>query len=342
MRQTLAGRKLVFGALFAGLMTALSSAAHADADFYKGKTVNIVIGAKGGSLTVAAELVGRHLGKHIPGNPTVINTQMPGGAHQIATNHVYNVAKPDGLTLLAANPSVAIAQLSKARTVRFDVSKFEWIGSSGADGVLFSVGVKSPYKTFEEMRKAGAEIVAGTTGPGSNAHDFPMLLKEFAGVNLRLVPGYPANSDILLAIERGEVTAWSALGSTVSQAAERGSVRPLVRGRTPVPGYDHLPVDEDLTTDRIGKALMSIRSLPLSIGRGFALPPGTPKDRVAILTQAFEKTLADPQLLEEAKKANIIIRLVKADEVTANFTALLNQPPDVLEAMNKYLSSASN
>jgi len=337
-------RTLAMGTLLAGLIAplALATGAHADDDFYKGKTVNIVIGAKGGSLTIAAELVGRHLGKHIPGNPTVINTQMPGGAHQIATNHVYNVAKPDGLTILAANPSVSIAQLSKARTVRFDVSKFEWLGSSGADGVMFAVGVNSPYKTLEDLRKAGVEIVAGTTGPGSNAHDFPLLLKEFAGVNLRLVPGYPANSDILLAIERGEVGAWSALGSTVSRAAKRGSVRPLVRGRTPVPGYEHLPIDEDLATNKIGKALMAIRGIPLSIGRGFALPPGTPKDRVAILTAAFEKTIADPQLLAEAKKANIVINLVKADEVTASFKSLLDQPPEVLEAMNKYLASASN
>lgn len=337
-------RATTLGVLAACLMApfALSTAAHADADFFKGKTVNIVIGAKGGSLTVAAELVGRHLGRHIPGNPTVINTQMPGGAHQIATNHVYNVAKPDGLTILAANPSVGIAQLAKARTVRFDVSKFEWLGSSGSDGVLFAIDAKLPYKTFEEMQKSGTEIVAGATGPGSNAHDFPLLLKEFAGANLKIVPGYPANSDILLAIERGEVGAWSALGTTVLRAVERGSVRPLVRGRTPIPGYEHLPVDEDLATDRIGKALMGIRGIPLAIGRAFAVPPGTPADRVAVLRDAFNKTIEDPQLLAEAKKANIRISLYKADEVTENFKSLLDQPPEVLEAMAKYLGTGGS
>jgi tripartite-type tricarboxylate transporter receptor subunit TctC len=335
-------RTSTLGAVVACLIApvAFSTAAHADADFYKGKTVNIVIGAKGGSLTVAAELVGRHFGRHIPGNPTVINTQMPGGAHQIATNHVFNVAKPDGLTLLAANPSVGVAQLAKARTVRFDVSKFEWLGSSGSDGVLFAIDAKLPYKTFEEMQKAGAEIVAGTTGPGSNAHDFPLLLKEFAGANLKLVPGYPANSDILLAIERGEVGAWSALGTTILRGVDRGSVRALVRGRTPIPGYEHLPVDEDLATSKIGKALMAIRGIPLSIGRAFAAPPGTPADRVAMLREAFNKTMEDPKLLEEAKKAGIRISLVKADEVAENFKTLLDQPPEVLEAMNKYLGSA--
>lgn len=335
-------RTSTLGALAACLIVplALSTSAYADADFYKGKNVNIVIGAKGGSLTVAAELVGRHLGRHIPGNPTVINTQMPGGAHQIATNHVYNVAKPDGLTILAANPSVGIAQLAKMRTVRFDVSKFQWLGSSGSDGVLFAISSKLPYKSFEELRNLDTEIVVGATGPGSNAHDFPLLLKEFAGAKLRIVPGYPANSDILLAIERGEVGSWSALGTTVLRAVQRGSVRPLVRGRTPIPGYEHLPVDEDLATDRIGKALMAIRGIPLSIGRAFAVPPGTPAERVAVLREAFNKTIEDPKLLEEAKKANIRISLLKADEVTDNFKSLLDQPPEVLEAMAKYLGTS--
>ena len=106
---------------------------------------------------------------------------MPGAAHLLATNNVFNVAKPDGLTILAANPNVAIAQLSKIPQVRFDARKFQWLGSSGADGVMFSIRPDLPYKTFDELKKADRELVAGTTGPGSNAHDFPLLLKEFAG-----------------------------------------------------------------------------------------------------------------------------------------------------------------
>ena len=117
---------------------------------------------------------------------------MPGAAHLLATNNVFNIAKPDGLTILAANPNVAIAQLSKVEQVRFDVRKFQWLGSSGADGVMFSIRSDLPFKTIEEFKKADKEFVAGTTGPGSNAHDFPLLLKEFAGLKLKLVSGYPA------------------------------------------------------------------------------------------------------------------------------------------------------
>ena len=140
--------------------------AWAQANFYEGKTVNVLIGAKSGSLAIAAQIVAHHLGKHLPGNPAVIVQHMPGAAHLLATNSVFNIAKPDGLTILAANPNVAIAQLSKVEQVRFDVRKFQWLGSSGADGVMLSIRSDLPYKTFDELKKADKELVAGTTGPG--------------------------------------------------------------------------------------------------------------------------------------------------------------------------------
>ncbi|MBX9775132.1 MAG: hypothetical protein K2Y71_12045 [Xanthobacteraceae bacterium] len=314
-----------------------STPARAQADFYKGKTVSIVIGAKTGSLYIAAQLVGRHLGQHIPGNPTVITRQMPGGAHLNATNHVFNVAEADGLTILAANPNVAMAQLAKLPNVRFDAAKYIWLGSSGPDGSMFAIRTSLPFKTFQEMRDSGKEFVAGTTGPGSNAHDMPLLLKEFAGLKIRLVAGYAANSDILLAVERGESDAYSALATTIQLAVDRGAVRPLVRSRTPVPGWNQLPTDESLATNDTGRSLMAIRGIPQSIGRAFAVRPGTPPERVAMLRDAIAKTVQDPAFIEEAKKAKIHTEFISADAVTKMFGELLNQPPPVLEAMNKYL-----
>ncbi len=264
---------------------------------------------------------------------------MPGAAHLLATNNVFNIAKPDGLTILAANPNVAIAQLSKVEQVRFDVRKFQWLGSSGADGVMFSIRSDLPYKTLDDWKKAGTELVAGTTGPGSNAHDFPLLLKEFAGLKLKLVSGYPANSDVLLAIERKEVDAWSALGTTIKLAADRGAVRPLIRGRVPVPGFENLPVDEDLATSPLGKSLMAIKSLPLAIGRAFATAPATPADRVAILRDAFAKAIKDPELLAEAKKAKIQMSYISPEQVQKDFNALLNQTPETLREMGKYIKA---
>ena len=319
----------------------LASTARAQADFYEGKAVNIYIGAKSGSLAIAAQIVAHHLGKYLPGKPAVVVQFMPGAAHLLATNHVFNVAKPDGLTLLAANPNVAIAQLSKVEQVRFDVRKFLWLGSSGADGVAFSIRSDLPYKSFDELKKSDKELVAGTTGPGSNAHDFPLLLKEFAGLKLKLVSGYPANSDVLLAVERKEVDSWSALATTIKLAADRGVVRPLVRGRVATPGFENLPVDEDLATSQLGKSLMGIRAVPLSIGRAFAVTPGTPADRVAMLRQAFAKALNDPELLAEGKKAKIDFSFISDEQVQKDFNTLMNQSPETLREMGKYIKAES-
>ncbi|MGH7832663.1 MAG: Bug family tripartite tricarboxylate transporter substrate binding protein [Candidatus Binatia bacterium] len=317
----------------------LAGPAWGQANYYEGKTINIVIGAKSGSLAIAAQIVAHHMGKYIPGKPAVIVQHMPGAAHLLATNHVFNIAKPDGLTALAANPNVAIAQLSKVEQVRFDARKFQWLGSSGADGVAFSIRSDLPYKTFDELRKADRELIAGTTGPGSNAHDFPLLLKEFAGLKLKLVSGYPANSDVLLAVERKEVDSWSALATTIKLAADRGVVRPLVRGRVAMPGFENLPVDEDLATSAVGKSLMQIKAIPMSIGRAFGVAPGTPADRVAMLREAFAKALADPELAAEGKKAKISFSFISHDQVMKDFTALLNQTPETLNVMGKYIKA---
>ncbi len=333
-------RIFIFGALLSAAIVSLAlTSSWAQTDFYRGKTVSIVIGAKTGSLAIAAQLVSHHIYKHIPGNPTVIFRQMPGAAHMNATNQIYNVAEADGLTILAANPNVAMSQLAKIPQVRFDVRKFEWLGSSGPDGAMFSIRADLPYKTFKEFKDSGKELIVGTTGPGSNAYDMPLLLKEFAGAKLRLVKGYAANSDILLAVERKEADGWAALANTIKSGIDRGAVRALVRTRAPVPGFNDLPTDESLTTDPIGKSLMALRGIPLSIGRAFAVRQGTPADRVAILREALAKTIADPQFQEEAKKAQIDMEYISAQDVIKGFDEMMNQSPQVLEAMNKYLQT---
>jgi tripartite-type tricarboxylate transporter receptor subunit TctC len=327
-----------FGLLAAAAITlAGASQAGAQAEFYKGKTVNVIVGAKGGSLTVAAQLVATHIGKHIPGTPNVVVVQMPGGAHLVATGHVFNVPEPDGLTVLAVNPNVSLAQLSKLPQVRFDLRKFEWLGSSGADGSMLSFGTHVPFKTFAEFKASGKELIVGTTGPGSNAHDMPLLLKEFAGAKFKLISGYSANSDILLAVERKEVDVWAALATTIKSGVDRGAVFPVVRARAPVPGFENIPVDETLTNDSIGKSLMAIRGIPLQIGRAFAVRAGVPADRLKALREALQKTVSDPAFLADAKKAKIDMAYITPDEVQKGFVEIMNQPQTVIDAMGKYL-----
>src|SRR5215475_14572196 len=337
-------RTIARGCVLAGALiaSAVPSPASAQADFFKGKTVTVLIGSRlTGSLSIGAQIVSRHLGSHLPGNPTVIIKPMPGGAHLNATNFVFNVAEPDGLTILAANPQVAMAQLVKVSAVRFDVRAFEWLGSSGSEGALFSIRPDLPYNTFEELRDSQREIIAGTTGPGSNAHDVPLLLREFAGLKVKLVTGYAANADIRLALERKEVDSWTSMSTTVRLAGERGIVRPLVRSsRAPVRTLNDLPVDEDLALSDLGRSLMLIRGTPLAIGRPYAVRPGTPPERVAMLREALAKLIADPQFLAESNAAQIDMEHITADEVARRFDAMISQPPEAIEAMHKYIKLA--
>ena len=319
----------------------LATPALAQSSFYEGKTVTVVIGASGGSLEIAARIAARHLGQHIPGKPTVIVQNMTGAAHLVATNNVYNVAKPDGLTLLAANPNVGIAQLTRVEAARFDLRRFQWLGSTGADGVALSIRSDLPYKSWDELKKSDRELVVGTTGPGSNSHDFPLLLKEFAGAKFKLVSGYPANADVLLAIERKEVDVWAAFATTIKLAADRGAVRPLVRGRVAIAGFDKLPVDEELATSSVGKAIMGIRAAPLAIGRAFAAPPATPPERVKVLREALARAVKDPEFIAEMTKAKIEVGYISPEEVLKMFQGLLEQPPEVQKEMVKYIKFGS-
>lgn len=313
--------------------------AHAQTDFYRGRQVVVVVGSKSGTLSIGAQVVARHIGKHLPGEPTSIGQQMPGGAHLIATNYVYNVAAADGLTVLAVNPQVAMAEIVKAPAVKFEIRRFEWIGSSGQDGVLLGIRADLPYRTFAEMKAAGQPLIAGATAPGSNSYDFPMLLKEFAGAPFKLVTGYSANTDIFLALQRKEADAWTALGSTVKLAAANGIVRPIVRARSKVAGFDHLPVDEDLATDPVGRGLMAVRGIPLAVGRAFGVRPGTPPDRVQALRTALARTIADPAFQAEARNAGFETEHIDGDTVRRGFDELMNQPPTVVAAMAKYIKA---
>ncbi len=330
-------------AIFAVAMGIGSATADAQssavADFYRGKTLSVVIGSKSGTLSVAAQIVARHIGRHLPGQPASVAQQMPGGAHLVATNTVYNVAPPDGLTILAVNPQVAIAQLAKVPAVRFDVAKFEWLGSSGSDGVLLGIRADLFHMTFDDIRRSKEPLIVGATGPGSNSYDMPLLLKEFAGAKFKLVTGYAANTDIYLALQRKEVDVWTALSTTVKLAAAHGIVRPMVRARTPVPGLEHLPVDEALANDATGRALMAVRGIPLSIGRAFGVRPGTPPERVAALREALAATVADPRFRAEAQAATIETEHIPAAQVIRLFDELMSQPPSVIEVMGRYIKA---
>src|SRR5438270_4915938 len=188
----------------AALLAALPLAAAAQS--FAGKTVTIVVGYKpGGGYDATARLLARRLPDHLPGKPTVIVQNMPGGNSIIAANHMYNVAKGDGLTIGTFNRNLPIAQLTRVAGVKFDITKLAWIGSAANETTILAIRDDLPYKTFNDLRKAMEPVVIGSTGPGANTYDFPLLLKDLLGVNLKIVSGYSSSADIMLAVERKEV-----------------------------------------------------------------------------------------------------------------------------------------
>ena len=324
--------KLVF-ALIAAL-----AAAPAWAQYYAGKTVTMIVGYKtGGGYDATARLVARHLSKHIPGKPTVIVQNMPGANSIIAANHVYNVAKPDGLTIATFNRNLPIAQLTGVPGVKFDMTKFAWVGSAASESTILAIRADLPYKTFADLRKADKEIVIGATGPGANTYDFPLLLKELLGVKLKIVTGYPSSADIMLAVERKEVDGRAGSYSSILRFIERGLVRPLVRARAVEAGIENLPVDESLAPNPRAKAIMALRSAPEVIGRPYVMHPDTPAEHVKTMRQAFAAAIKDPELIAEGKKAKMELEFVDGDEAVKVMKEVLSQPKDIVDEFSKYI-----
>jgi tripartite-type tricarboxylate transporter receptor subunit TctC len=328
MKKTLA----LIGAL------ALAAAAPQASAQFEGKTVTIVVGFKtGGGYDRTARILARHLPKYLPGKPNVIVQNMPGANSIIAANHVYGVAKPDGLTIGTFNRNLVLAQLTRVSGVKFDMTRYAWIGSAASESTVLAIRSDLPYKSFDEMKKAGKTVVIGATGPGANTYDFPLLLKELLGTDLKIVSGYSSSSDIMLAIERKEVDGRAGSYSSLQTFVERGLVRPLIRARAIEPGIEKLPVDESLAPNPRAKAIMALRSAPEVVGRPFVMTPGTPEPLLKAMRDAFAKAIKDPELIAEAKKAKMDLEYMSGDEALKLIKEVLSQPKEVVDEFGKYI-----
>ena len=305
---------------------------------FAGKTITIIVGYKpGGGYDATARLLARHLPDHIPGKPTVIVQNMPGGNSIIAANHVYNVAKPDGLTIGTFNRNLPIAQLTKVQGVKYDMLKFAWIGSAANETTILAIRNDLPYKTFEDLRKAKEPVVIGSTGPGANTYDFPLLLKDLVGLNFKIVSGYSSSADIMLAVERKEADGRAGSLSSLRPFIDRGLVHPVIRARSTEPGLEKLPVDESFAPNPRAKAIMALRSAPEQVARPYVLPPNTPADIVKVMRKAFADVIADPAAQAEAKKAKMDFDFTGGDEALKIMKEVLDQPKDIVDEFSKYV-----
>jgi tripartite-type tricarboxylate transporter receptor subunit TctC len=308
------------------------------APYYQGKVLRILVAfPPGGGYDRMARLLSRYLPKHIPGKPTVIVENMPGASSMIGCNYLYSIAKPDGLTIGTFNRAIPTAQLLKVSGANFDMLKYSWVGSAAVETTVLALRTDLPYKTLEDMKKARDPIIIGATGPGDLTYNFPILLKNFLELNLKIVTGYIATSDMLLATERKEVDGYASAYSSIAPHVARGVLRPVLRTKTPNPATDKLPAVEDLATGKMGKTIMEMFSVADRVGRPYVAPPGTPPEIMNILRDAFAKVAKDPELKADAQKLMMEVDYVPASDCLKEIQFLFSQPPEIVAEFGKYI-----
>jgi len=326
-----------------------SSQGQAQAPFYKGKTITILAGTGAGTVyDLYARLFARHMSKYIPGNPDIIVQNVPGAASMIAANQLYNVSKPDGLTIGAIFPSLYFDQVIGRSEVKFDWSKFIWLGSPVKSEHLFYMRADSRYKSIDDVVKASTPPKCGATGTTSTAYYIPKLLDQTIGTNFDIVLGYKTGTDIDLAVERGEVIC-RAFTITAFFAREpfftwvkTNFVRILMQtGRTRDGRIKEVPTVHELMdrykTNDAGRRLATLILAGGEFGRPYVLPPNTPADKVKIIREAFAKTIADEAVLADGKQKQLEFDPSTAEELDRLAKEVVSQPPDIVARMRVLL-----
>jgi len=305
--------------------------------YFEHKTITIIVGfGVGGGYDRLARMLARYLPKHIPGKPTIIIQNVPGASSMIAANNLFNIDKPDGLTLATLDRGLPYAQMLRAKTLRCDLTKFSWIGSAAVESTVLVLRNDLPYKTFNDVVKSKKEIYLASLGPASSDYQFPAFLKEFTGANFKIA-NYPSTQESMLAVERKEVDGKAGSFSALKPFIDRGLVHPVVRCRVSLPGIEKLPVNEDFARDNTGKTLMALLAAGDQIGRPFVAPPKTPDNVMKILRDAFDKAAKDPELQVEAKNAQLDVKYVTAAECMNVLQYVFSQPANVVNEFGKYV-----
>ena len=331
------------------LVLATNSPADAQSDFYKGKTITIVAGTKAGDVyDLYARMFAQYMPKYIPGNPNIIVQNMAGAGSMIAANYVYNVSNPDGLTMGAIFPALYFDQLIGRSEVKFDWSKFAWIGSPVTSNHLLYMRADAQWKSIHDVVKASPAPKCGATGTSSTSYYVPKLLDEVIGTNFEIVLGYQSGQDIDLAVERGEL-ACRAFTITAFFAREpfhtwrkKNFVRVLMQtGRKRDQRIKDVPTIYELMdkyqTSPAGRSLATLVLAAGDFGRPYVMPANTPPDRVKIIREAFRKTLNDEAALADAKKKKLEIDPTSSDELEKLAQEVTSQPPEIVKKVTELL-----
>ena len=316
-----------------GIFAASMHAAQAQ-DFYRGRTINVYVGfGVGGTYDLYGRTVAAHLGRHIPGSPTVVVVNMPGAGGLVAASYMYRVAPKDGTALAITAQTVASDQLFGVEGVQYDVRQFIWLGRIAAAQTIFFTWHTSPSKSFADARTR--ETTMGLSGSGDTV-DPPRALNAYAGARFKLVLGYRGSNDVALAVERGEVDGgyalWSDLKFRNAEWLEKKLVNLLffMADRHP-PEAPDVPLGTELAASADGKAVLGLFTAPNVIGRSLFTTPGVPADRVALLRNGFAATLADPDFRADAQKIGLTVDALGGDELAEKVRALMATPADLVQ-----------
>lgn len=319
--------------------------------FYKGKTIRIIVGfTPGGFYDRWARLISRYMPKYIPGDPEMVVQNMPGASSVIAANHVYNVAAPDGLTLLMPINSLYLDQFVGRKEVKFDVRKFHWIGTQEKSDSLLYMRSDAPYKSVADVIKAKEPPKCGATGTASTGYILPKILEETLGAKFNIVLGYPGGSEIDVAVERAEVICRgqdipSHFGrEPFTSWHKKGFDRHLVQsGRKRDARMPEAPtifeLMEEHKTPEVGRRTAEVILISGIFGRAMLTTPGTPAERVKILRDAYARAMSDPDLIAEAKKGKMDMDPTRGEELQAIVQQVMDQPPEVVERVKRVLGN---
>jgi tripartite-type tricarboxylate transporter receptor subunit TctC len=327
------------GLLMAGLLALSSAAARADAveDFYKGKSITILIGySPGGSYDASARVLAKYMGKYIPGKPNIVTQNMPGAGTLTLVNNLYNVAPKDGTTFGIFARGMAMEPLIGRSDTRFDSSKFTWIGSSANEISLCATYGTSPVKTWPDA--LSKEFSVAGNGSGSDPDVFTNTLRNLFGLKGRLITGFPGSAEISLAMERGEVDgrcgwSWSSVKAEKSDWLKDGKLNLVVQlALQKANDLPNVPLILDLAANDKQRQILKLIFARQTMGRPFAAPPGVPADRARALRAAFDATMKDPEFLAEADKRGLEVNPVSGVEAQKLIDDLYATPKETLEA----------
>jgi tripartite-type tricarboxylate transporter receptor subunit TctC len=317
---------------------------YAQSNFFEGKNIRIIVGlAAGGGYDVYARMIARHMGKHIPGNPAISVENMTGAGSLVAANHLYKVAKPDGLVISHFIGGLFLHQLLGKPGIEFDAAKFEFIGTPMQDNFVLGVAKSTGVTDVEKWLASKQVVKFGGIASGTGSDDVPNILKATIGLPLQLVTGYKGTSEIRLAFNGGEVSgvsiSWESAKSTWRKEVESGDMTIVLQGNIKShPELTKIPVSINFAKSDEAKRLMQIVLQAHGPAvRPFVLPPRTPKDRVQILRKGFIDTMNDPELLAEAKKANLDINPTDGATLEQNVREILKLEPTLVAKLKDIL-----